>query len=56
MQKNAKVVSIDDYEDVPAYDEGALKKAVANHRVTKRAWKVCYKVHGEFSPNLVWYW
>ncbi|CAI8617021.1 unnamed protein product [Vicia faba] len=29
-RKNAKVVSIDDYEDVPAYDEGALKKAVAN--------------------------
>jgi len=29
-RKNAKVVSIDDYEDVPAYDEGALQKAVAN--------------------------
>ena len=34
VQKNAKVVSIDDYEDVPAYDELALKKAVANQPVS----------------------
>lgn len=33
MQKNAKVVSIDDYEDVPGYDELALKKAVANQPI-----------------------
>ncbi|KHN22488.1 Cysteine proteinase RD21a [Glycine soja] len=33
-RKNAKVVSIDDYEDVPAYDELALKKAVANQPVS----------------------
>lgn len=33
LQKNAKVVSIDDYEDVPAYDEKALKKAVANQPI-----------------------
>lgn len=33
MQKNARVVSIDDYEDVPAYNEKALKKAVANQPV-----------------------
>ncbi|KAL1315580.1 hypothetical protein HN51_017584 [Arachis hypogaea] len=32
-RKNAKVVNIDDYEDVPAYDELALKKAVANQPV-----------------------
>lgn len=29
QQKNAKVVTIDGYEDVPAYDENSLKKAVA---------------------------
>lgn len=33
LQKNAKVVSIDDYEDVPAYDEKALQKAVANQPI-----------------------
>lgn len=33
LQKNAKVVSIDDYEDVPANDEKALQKAVANQPV-----------------------
>ena len=33
-QKNAKVVSIDDYEDVPANNELALKKAVANQPVS----------------------
>nr|KYP48321.1 Cysteine proteinase RD21a [Cajanus cajan] len=32
-RKNAKVVTIDSYEDVPAYDEIALKKAVANQPV-----------------------
>jgi hypothetical protein len=32
-RKNAKVVSIDSYEDVPAYDEKALKTAVANQPV-----------------------
>lgn len=34
MQKNAKVVSIDSYEDVNPYDEEALKKAVANQPVS----------------------
>lgn len=33
-QKNAKVVSIDSYEDVPANDEMSLKKAVANQPVS----------------------
>ncbi|XP_027332459.1 low-temperature-induced cysteine proteinase-like isoform X2 [Abrus precatorius] len=33
-RKNAKVVVIDDYEDVPSYDELALKKAVANQPVS----------------------
>ncbi|GMH17796.1 hypothetical protein Nepgr_019637 [Nepenthes gracilis] len=33
-RKNAKVVTIDDYEDVPAYDEVALQKAVANQPVS----------------------
>lgn len=33
MQKNAKVVSIDDYEDVPTYNEKALQKAVANQPI-----------------------
>ena len=33
-QKNAKVVSIDSYEDVPANDEEALKKAVAHQPVS----------------------
>lgn len=33
LQKNAKVVTIDDYEDVPAYDELALQKAVANQPI-----------------------
>ena len=34
MQKNAKVVSIDGYEDVPTYDELALKKALANQPIS----------------------
>ncbi|XP_028772580.1 cysteine proteinase RD21A-like [Neltuma alba] len=33
-RKNAKVVTIDGYEDVPANDEKALKKAVANQPVS----------------------
>lgn len=33
-QKNAKVVTIDDYEDVPANNEKALQKAVANQPVS----------------------
>lgn len=33
-RKNAKVVSIDDYEDVPAYSEVALQKAVTNQPVS----------------------
>ncbi|XP_059289637.1 low-temperature-induced cysteine proteinase-like [Lycium ferocissimum] len=33
-RKNAKVVTIDGYEDVPAYNENALKKAVANQPVS----------------------
>ncbi|KAL0334891.1 UNVERIFIED_CONTAM: Cysteine proteinase RD21A [Sesamum radiatum] len=33
-RKNAKVVSIDAYEDVPANDEKALKKAVAGQPVS----------------------
>ncbi|CAA2997581.1 low-temperature-induced cysteine ase-like [Olea europaea subsp. europaea] len=33
-RKNAKVVSIDGYEDVPTYNEEALKKAVANQPVS----------------------
>nr|KJB14609.1 hypothetical protein B456_002G133800 [Gossypium raimondii] len=33
-RKNAKVVSINDYEDVPVNDEKALKKAVANQPVS----------------------
>jgi len=34
LQKNAKVVSIDGYEDVPAYNENALKKAVSHQPVS----------------------
>ena len=34
LQKNAKVVSIDSYEDVPENDEKALKTAVANQPVS----------------------
>lgn len=34
LQKNAKVVSIDGYEDVPPYNEKALKKAVAHQPVS----------------------
>jgi hypothetical protein len=34
LQKNAKVVTIDGYEDVPAYNENALKKAVAHQPVS----------------------
>ncbi|KAJ4701705.1 Cysteine proteinase [Melia azedarach] len=33
-RKNAKVVTIDDYEDVPVNDEKALQKAVANQPVS----------------------
>lgn len=33
-RKNAKVVSIDDYEDVPPFDELALKNAVAHQPVS----------------------
>ncbi|WOK98259.1 hypothetical protein Cni_G06969 [Canna indica] len=33
-KKNAKVVKIDNYEDVPENDENALKKAVANQPVS----------------------
>ncbi|RDX87643.1 Cysteine proteinase RD21A, partial [Mucuna pruriens] len=33
-KKNTKVVKIDGYEDVPAYDENALKKAVAHQPVS----------------------
>lgn len=33
-QKNAKVVSIDDYEDAPVNDEKALQKAVANQPIS----------------------
>ncbi|XP_022641003.1 cysteine proteinase RD21A-like isoform X1 [Vigna radiata var. radiata] len=33
-RKNAKVVSIDSYEDVNSYDELALKKVVANQPVS----------------------
>ncbi|KAJ0587409.1 putative actinidain [Helianthus annuus] len=33
-RKNAKVVSIDSYEDVPVNDEAALKKAAANQPIT----------------------
>ncbi|KDO84085.1 hypothetical protein CISIN_1g024783mg [Citrus sinensis] len=33
-RKNAKVVTIDDYEDVPLNDEKALQKAVANQPVS----------------------
>lgn len=34
LQKNAKVVAIDDYEDVPVNNEKALQKAVANQPVS----------------------
>lgn len=34
LQKNAKVVTIDDYEDVPANSEKVLQKAVANQPVS----------------------
>ena len=34
MQKNAKVVAINDYEDVPENNEQALLKAVANQPVS----------------------
>lgn len=33
-QKNARVVTIDNYEDVPVNDEKALQKAVANQPVS----------------------
>ncbi|XP_020202433.1 cysteine proteinase COT44 [Cajanus cajan] len=33
-KKNAKVVQIDGFEDVPSYDENALKKAVAHQPVS----------------------
>lgn len=34
LQRNAKVVTIDGYEDVPANDEKALQKAVAHQPVS----------------------
>lgn len=34
MQKNARVVTIDDYEDVPVNSEDALKKAVSNQPIS----------------------
>lgn len=34
MQKNAKVVTIDGYEDVPSNNEEALKTAAANQVVS----------------------
>lgn len=34
MQKNAKVVSIDSYEDVPVNNEAALQNAAANQPIT----------------------
>ena len=34
LQKNARVVTIDGYEDVPQNDEKSLKKAVANQPVS----------------------
>lgn len=34
MQKNAHVVTIDSYEDVPENDEKSLQKAVANQPVS----------------------
>lgn len=34
LQKNAKAVKIDGYEDVPPNDENALKKAVAHQPVS----------------------
>ena len=34
LQKNARVVSINGYEDVPEDDENSLKKAVANQPVS----------------------
>lgn len=34
FQKNAKVVTIDGYEDVPQNDEKSLKKALANQPIS----------------------
>lgn len=34
MQKNARVVTIDSYEDVPVNNEKALQSAVANQPVS----------------------
>ena len=34
MQKSAKVVNIDGYEDAPPFDADALKKAVAHQPVS----------------------
>lgn len=34
VQKNAKVVTIDDFEDVPVNNEKALQKAVANQPIS----------------------
>lgn len=34
LQKNARVVAIDGYEDVPQNDERSLKKAVAHQPVS----------------------
>jgi hypothetical protein len=34
LQKNAKVVTIDSYEDVPINNEKSLQKAVANQPIS----------------------
>lgn len=34
LQENSKVVTIDGYEDVPAFSENSLKKAVAHQPVS----------------------
>lgn len=34
FQKNAKVVTIDSYEDVPTYSEESLKKALSHQPIS----------------------
>lgn len=57
MQKNARVVTIDDYEDVPQNNEKALQKAVANQPISVaiegggRAFQLYDSV--SYFPNLV---
>lgn len=57
MQKNARVVTIDDYEDVPQNNEKALQKAVANQPISVaiegggRAFQLYDSV--SYIPNLV---